>query len=112
MDEFIKRETLLQEVAMQKAASKASYPRRSFVVGDVISCIRAAPASDVVPLVHGHWFFTEYEFFTCSVCGGTYYTGAESTDQAKSYLNSGNVHKYCPSCGAKVDGGENNENKS
>lgn len=59
MDEYIKRETLLQEVAMQKAASKASYPRRSFVVGDVISCIRAAPAADVAPVVRcrecRHW---------------------------------------------------------
>lgn len=51
MPEYIDREALLQEISKQKAASKHSFPRRSFVVGDVIACIRTAPAADVAPVV-------------------------------------------------------------
>ena len=66
-------------------------------------CIEAVPAADVVEVRHGRWIFTEYEFFTCSVCGESYYNGAESTAQAESYLNSGHTYKYCPNCGARMD---------
>ena len=103
MDEYIKRETLLQEVAMQKAASKASYPRRSFVVGDVISCIRAAPASDVVPVAHGRW---EPGDRICPVCKQDKFKDLDADIWADW------TPPYCPNCGAKMDGGENNENKS
>ena len=65
--------------------------------------IAHAPAADVAPVRHGRWIFTEYEFFTCSVCGESYYNGAESTAQAESYLNSGHTYKYCPNCGARMD---------
>ena len=64
---------------------------------------RFVDAADVVEVRHGRWFFTEYEFFTCSVCGESYYNGAESTAQAESYLNSGHTYKYCPNCGARMD---------
>ena len=64
--------------------------------------INSIPAADVVEERHGRWFFTEYEFFTCSVCGESYYNGAESTAQAESYLNSGHTYKYCPNCGARM----------
>lgn len=67
------------------------------------------PAADVVEVRHGRWFFTEYEFFTCSVCGESYYNGAESTAQAESYLNSGHTYKYCPNCGALMREIENGE---
>lgn len=65
--------------------------------------INSIPAADVAEVRHGRWFFTEYEFFTCSVCGESYYNGAESTAQAESYLNSGHTYKYCPNCGARMD---------
>lgn len=110
MDEYIKRETLLQEVAMQKAASKASYPRCSFVVGDVISCIRAEPAADVAPVVHGKWenkkgspvscywtkdmkYLMVQEEAYCSVCGEYLNASAEYTVEGT----------FCPHCGAKMD---------
>lgn len=69
---------------------------------DTMYCIDNIPADDVAEVRHGRWFFTEYEFFTCSVCGESYYNGAESTAQAESYLNSGHTYKYCPNCGARM----------
>ena len=60
------------------------------------------PAANVREDIQGEWEIIEYEFFTCSVCGNSYYNGAESTAQAESYLNSGNVYNFCPHCGARM----------
>ena len=51
---------------------------------------------------NGYWFFTEYEYFDCSVCGGVYYNGCDSTQEAKTKLKEGDYYKYCPHCGAKM----------
>lgn len=51
MAEYIEREALLQEIQMQKDASRTSYPKQHFVVGDVLTCIYLAPAADVAPVV-------------------------------------------------------------
>lgn len=53
---------------------------------------------------HGRWSFMDFEYFDCSVCGDSYYNGADSSAQARSYLNSGHYYKYCPHCGSKMDG--------
>ena len=45
---------------------------------------------DAEPVKHGHW-----EEFHCSVCGE---------------IGWDNEDKYCPNCGAKMDGGENEAN--
>lgn len=50
--------------------------------------IKSAPAADVVEVVHGEWISHEgYE--ECDKC------------HAKAIYS----HNYCPSCGAKMDGG-------
>ena len=69
--------------------------------------IPAAPTVDAVPVVHGRWipkgyatFKNKFEevqiptFFKCSECGTV------RTDK----------YKYCPNCGAKMDGGKDNGN--
>ena len=69
--------------------------------------IEEAPTVDAVPVVHGRWipkgyatFKNKFEevqiptFFKCSECGTV------RTDK----------YKYCPNCGAKMDGGKDNGN--
>ena len=65
--------------------------------------IKRLQAVDAVPVVHGHWV-TEEEAIekddyllrdTCSVCGHCDWDCTESQD-----------FKYCPNCGAKMDGRE------
>ena len=46
-----------------------------------------------------HWYILEYEYLTCPFCGGDYYTGCETTAEAKKNLKEGKVFKYCPHCG-------------
>lgn len=51
----------------------------------------------------GHWIIVEYETLTCSCCGKSYYTGCDSTKEATANLEKGNVYRYCPYCGAKME---------
>ena len=85
---------------MDDAVITRSYKGESCVPVD---CIDDAPTEDVAPVVHGHWYFTEYEYFTCSVCGKSYYNGCESSAEARSRLDKGDVFDFCPHCGAKMD---------
>ena len=56
--------------------------------------------------VEGEWFIPEYEYLACSECGEYYYTGCDSTAEAKGRLADGICPNYCPNCGAKMKGGE------
>lgn len=67
-------------------------------------CINEAPAVDAEPVRHGKWLFSDYDYFTCSVCGGQYFTGADSTKDAKAMLENNAYYPYCPHCGARMDG--------
>jgi hypothetical protein len=57
------------------------------------------PAADVVPVVHGWWNATE----TCSLCGEKSTEGLDATTWNYWLPN------YCPHCGARMDGGEDND---
>lgn len=72
---------------------------------DVENFIKDAPAADVQEVKHGHWYFTDYDYFDCSECGEAYYNGCNSSAEARKRLETGqDVYKYCPWCGAKMDG--------
>lgn len=62
--------------------------------------LRPVSREQVEKVWRGEWKIVEYEFFTCTRCGDSYYNGAESTEQAESYLNSGHVYDFCPHCGS------------
>lgn len=51
----------------------------------------------------GEWFVSEYEYLTCSECGESYYTGAESTAEAHQRLREGQFYPFCPHCGKPMD---------
>ena len=71
----------------------------------IVDMIKDAPGCGAEPVRHGKWFFDEYDYFTCSVCGGQYFTDADSTKDAKAMLENNAYYPYCPYCGAKMDGG-------
>ena len=58
------------------------------------------PTADVAPVVHGEWSIVWVDrghidmekMYKCSVCGGRKY----------------NDYRYCPECGAYMDGGNSN----
>lgn len=61
------------------------------------------PAADVAPVVHGRWEYIPQTLNTlsqlrCPFCG--WWSLDPSID---------GVYNYCPNCGAKMDGGDDNE---
>lgn len=60
----------------------------------LLGLIEKAPTVDAVPVVHGAWQVTD-RFKACSVCG---YAFARLLPD-----------KYCPNCGAMMDGGADHE---
>ena len=72
-------------------------------VGRVHQILRDMPSADVAPVRHGRWtdkrtIEHDGEWY-CSVCNKeiTIYMGADRQDR----------YRYCPNCGAKMDGKEN-----
>ena len=97
MDDLISRKALLEKA--WEADTQCGYVQ-VVDVGD----IEDAPVVDAAPVVHGRW--GEYESFPltpslngcpCSVCK-THFSPSSII-----------VMKYCPNCGAKMDGGDDND---
>ena len=87
-DEYIRKQDAVD------AATRDSTENRthSFRAGQARSAsrIKALPAADVAPVVHGRWEH-HMSFGICGKCGYEYnWTGADAKN-------------YCPNCGAKMD---------
>lgn len=60
--------------------------------------IKALPAADVAPVVHGRWLCAD-DFVICLQC--------EAEMNQKNSLGMDNFKNFCPNCGAKMDGDGN-----
>ena len=68
----------------------------------VLREISDAPAADVAPVVHGRWeWLGPNRLVTDCMCGTCYACKVRSKYIVNTML--------CPNCGAKMDGGDNNE---
>lgn len=88
---------LLDQIDLQRRASKTGYPKQSFCVGDVLNCIRNAPTVDAAPVVHG-WWNQDGIYIVCSVCNNC---------TLMPHLKGLSKFNYCPNCGARMDGDGN-----
>ena len=75
----------------------------NLVANDILDEADKANFTEEAEVKHGYWFISEYEYLNCSECGESYFTGADSTAEAKERLAEGNYYPYCPHCGAKMD---------
>lgn len=82
MAEYIKRETVLE---------RAEYDNNYRLIIPV-EAIKAIPAADVAPVVHGRWLYGDYYDIgdVCSEC---------DWDSQMTYPS----YRYCPNCGARMD---------
>ena len=98
MNEYISREAVLKAFKLKVKNPKKDYQRG---MQDAIDClipevIADIPSADVKPVVHAEWICHEPEiglYYSCSKCGHNALQG---------------MYKFCPHCGAKMDGGEDN----
>ena len=102
MDEYIKRKAALALVKPDAPEDEKAAVTIATAKKLVRSIIQRTPAADVAPVMHGRWIdaYPDIEpnpmfmYGICSECG---------FEQGFSkYLN------YCPNCGAKMDGENNN----
>lgn len=106
MAEYIKREATIKAIVDSRnryynSASNQYLVGRCDGLDIAAGLLRVAPAADVAPVVHGRWSdagFGELPKhapygWACSVCGG---------------ISFNNEYIYCPNCGAKMEGGNEN----
>lgn len=101
MGDLISRKALLEKA--WEADTQCGYVQ-VVDVGD----IEDAPAVDAAPVVHGEWIVLDEcanEGVYCSVCRKKIY----KIDYARSNNPVKMKSQYCPNCGAKMNGGNDND---
>lgn len=97
---LIDANVLIEEINQQRRANRTSFPRKSYVVGDVLTSIYNAPTVDAVEVVHGQWI---------AVPSSDMMTGkAYCCSECKRMRYGSFMPNYCSNCGAKMDGGADN----
>lgn len=104
MTDYIRREAALRAVQRQRGANRS--PAQNEMLDWIEVDIIRALAADVAPVVHGKWVHSRYDrssgqfdVVKCSRCGLEAYAMAY-------HVRDGN---YCPKCGARMDGGNEND---
>lgn len=75
----------------------------NFAVNEYREKIKAMPAAGVQPIKYGRWEYYKnngiFDTHKCTLCGEKYemYMDIEPTT----------IYKYCPNCGARMDGEQN-----
>jgi len=96
MSEYIKRPEAWQ--AVQDAFNRHLIDYKAGQ--EIMDSLAEIPAADVAPVKRGRWKYTpaylgaEFVFYVCSSCGSPFWW---------------NTSKYCPDCGAKMNGGADGE---
>ena len=86
MSDYIEREALLHKIRWASA------------VEECVMSVRRMPAAGVVPVKHGMWEKTNMDgFLRCSACHDCYID--------EDWLD-GKKWNFCPECGAKMNGGD------
>lgn len=114
MSDYIDRDLLLVEIEELKKSPwyndcGENYERivRSDAIGTVVDlCVKSAPAADVQEIKHGKWIKMDIipddpDYF-CSECRNFIDVATGKVTPIERGL------LYCPNCGAKMDGGNNN----
>lgn len=95
MAEYIKREAAVKAVEKYGLTNGVVWGRHTGLAICIASEIADIPTADVAPVAHGRWV-THYRSGT-PVAEGYVSTCCDMWNNRKS--------DYCPSCGAKMDGG-------
>lgn len=112
MTDYIRRDTAIELMKKEAAEMSESFEELGGESGiyaeayeDVANMLQDMPAADVAEVVHGQWVHSRYDncseqfdIVKCSRCGHEAYAVAY-------FVRGGN---YCPNCGAKMDGGNDN----
>ena len=108
MDEYLNREAIMK-FPIRKDHCDKEHANEHFINGieSVLEYVENLPAADVAPVRHGLWLHTEeplgwkdVDCMECSACHDSWIIEEDYCFDDMPLWN------YCPSCGAKMDGGE------
>ena len=94
VDDFI--EDIKTEITNLAMEGLKGTPRPREELYAIIDRINEQPTVDAVEVVHGDWV-DEYPYVRCSVCNAEWINCITDNEPKLFY--------YCPNCGAKMDGG-------
>lgn len=107
MDEFISRKAAIAYIREQSEECQKAFEELGGESGiyadaynDLAEDFYSIPAADVAPVVHTRWAHLGGDEWCCPVCGFVITTEGSWDKPTK---------KYCEDCGAKMDGGNNDE---
>lgn len=110
MAEYIERDALMLRIKEIHCAGCDSYNGlrcRACLVDDALDYIDSEPAADVAPVLHGRWERIGIKgrkglpiYPCCSACGRV------SAAYRSEWEGLRGPWKYCPNCGARMDGSE------
>ena len=110
MAEYIDRDAALSEIERREALMVGD---KRVSVDAMKSFIKNRPAADVAPVRHGRWILEAHDerangrwIVKGYACGETEYQCSECKETE--WRTSASRLKYCPFCGAKMDGGAEN----
>ena len=94
MSDFIRREDAIIEMMDNDVDHAQGTDGR-----EVVQILSDIPAADVVPVVHSRWVLGGYDdmYYICKRCG----------HKQSEYYHKPTAN-FCPNCGAKMDGEEQN----
>ena len=99
MSDYIKREDAIQAIVGHLVPKQydGDLVNAGFEVAHEI--VDAVPSADVMPIRHGHWIEQQlkYNLYKCSAC--------EKVCFAELLGDKVVLYGYCPNCGARMDGG-------
>ena len=98
MAEYTEREALLNSICYETCGIAFCGATNCAFIAKICS----APAADVSQVVHGRWIGAPLcgnDNCRCSECGSWHNIHANLRGEI--------MQKYCPNCGAKMDGGDN-----
>ena len=100
MDEYIEREAAVKMAESYGLQNGSSLGMHSGIADYIAEAISIIPAADVALVRHGRWIERGY------VCGENEYQCSQCKETE--WRTSASRLKYCPFCGAKMDGGATN----
>lgn len=103
--EYIDREILLKMNFYTENCNSEENRWNDYAIKDII---RHIPAADVAPVRHGRWY-SRGGRFRCSVCDNKAFLKDIGGTGGWSHEYEQQKSPYCPNCGAKMDGGNDND---
>lgn len=99
MAEYIEKKTAVEFFeTLQNGTLKDGNTAAAAVWKLAAGIVKRLPKAEVVPVVHGRWMESG-PLLECQSCGEIY---------SRLGGNAGKLWNYCPNCGAKMDGGDEN----